>query len=147
MRIPSYRDHDDRGEDRTLTPLIDVVFLLLIFFVCASVGQIPESLLPSQIEAGGLEADTVIEDESPFDDVWLHLLRDKGQTIVELNDRRIERFSELQSILLELAAEVPEIPVILDIDGEVPWGDLIRIYDICLVAEFESIHFAVDPPK
>ena len=30
-----------------MTPLIDVVFLLLIFFVCASTGQIRESLLPT----------------------------------------------------------------------------------------------------
>lgn len=148
MRIPSYRDHDERGEDRTMTPLIDVVFLLLIFFVCASVGQIPESLLPSQIAAGGLEADTVVERETPFGEVWLHLVRsDDERTLVELNDRRIEQFEELQSILRALARDVSEIPVILDIDPNVPWGDLIRVYDLCLAADFESIQFAVEQPQ
>ncbi len=128
-----------------MTPLIDVVFLLLIFFVCASVGQIPESLLPSEIAAGGLDADTVIERETPFDEVWLHLIRTEDKrTHIELNNRRIEQFAELQAILGELSQDVPEIPVILDIDPEVPWGDLIRVYDTCLAAQFESIHFAVD---
>jgi biopolymer transport protein ExbD len=147
MRVASSRQHDDRREDCTLTPMIDVVFLLLIFFVCASIGQIQESLLPTQMAAGALEADTIVEAEKPFGEVWLRLVRTPDlRTVVELNERRIEEFAELRQVLSELAADVPEIPVILDIDGGVPWGDLVRVYDACLAANFETIQFAVEPP-
>ena len=39
-----------------MTPMIDVVFLLLIFFVCASIGQIPESLLPTPLNSGSIDS-------------------------------------------------------------------------------------------
>ena len=42
-----------------MTPLIDVVFLLLIFFVCASTGQIRESLLPTELSGGSIESAAV----------------------------------------------------------------------------------------
>ena len=46
-----------------MTPMIDVVFLLLIFFICTASFQIIEHNLPSQIqiEAPGGTSDTSIE--------------------------------------------------------------------------------------
>ena len=57
MRIPTSHRHADAGTiDQAMTPMIDVVFLLLIFFVCASVGQTADSLLPTELAAGGVAA-------------------------------------------------------------------------------------------
>ena len=39
MRVPSHHQDVERRDDLAMTPMIDVVFLLLIFFVCASLGQ------------------------------------------------------------------------------------------------------------
>ena len=36
-----------------------------------------------------------------------------------------------------------EIPVILDIDGPVPLGDVVRIYDACQSANFRQVSFAM----
>ena len=53
MRVYSWRDRHDQRDDNSMTPMIDVVFLLLIFFICASVGQRSEALLPTQLAEGG----------------------------------------------------------------------------------------------
>ncbi len=40
----------------SMTPMIDVVFLLLIFFVCKASFQIAEAVLPSPLATGGTTA-------------------------------------------------------------------------------------------
>lgn len=148
MQIPSYHQGRERREDFAMTPMIDIVFLLLIFFVCASVGQIRESLLPAELSAGAVESPLAEPQEQPLGRVWLRLdVNESGQTVTELNNRVYSDNSELQRVLRELAELAPEIPVILDIAPEVPLGDMIRVYDACQAADFHSIHFATDPNR
>ncbi len=146
MRIPS--SYHDRGEHEqmSMTPMIDIVFLLLIFFVCASVGQIHESLLPTELSAGSIETPDAASAPKPLGDVWLRLFQnEQNQTIVELEGLEYARFDILRVKLKKLAVIAPEIPVILDIGPQVPLGEMIKVYDTCRAAEFESIQFAIDP--
>lgn len=150
MRIPSDRTRDDRRDGMAMTPMIDVVFLLLIFFVCASIGQKRESLLPTELGAGSVRSEEVVEQQNPLGEVWVHLrtpegTAEPGPTVVELNDREYTEFDRLQATLTKLAELAPEIPVILDIANDVPLGDVIRVYDTCRDAHFQSIHFAAEP--
>ena len=48
MRIPSHTGRTDISENM-MTPMIDVVFNLLIFFVCASALNIQELVLKAQV--------------------------------------------------------------------------------------------------
>ena len=110
-----------------MTPMIDVVFLLLIFFVCASIGQIPESTLPTPLAAGSIEAADPIEAPKPLGEVWIRLARrgagKDAVTTAEVNNQRYEDWDRLRGTLRELASVAPEIPVILDIGKSVPVGD------------------------
>ncbi|QDT28713.1 Biopolymer transport protein ExbD/TolR [Gimesia panareensis] len=130
-----------------MTPMIDVVFLLLIFFISASANQIREFLLPTELATGSIESTETVPQEKPLGEVWLKLKRRDDQTIVELNDREYAQFDQLKQTLTELAALAPEIPVILDINEDVPLGEMIRTYDTCLAAGFQSINFATDASK
>ncbi|HCS54890.1 MAG TPA: biopolymer transporter ExbD, partial [Planctomycetaceae bacterium] len=50
MRIRSVLTSDrDLGEDQTMTPMIDIVFLLLVFFVCVATDQVVEMSLPTEL--------------------------------------------------------------------------------------------------
>ena len=147
MRIPSHH-HLRSREDLPMTPMIDVVFLLLIFFVCASIGQVSESLLPTELSAGALDSPQAQDELKPFGEVWLFLLwTQKGHTAVRLNQGGdlYRDFAVLKQQLETLAEATTEIPVILDIASQVPLGDMIRVWDICRDARFESINFAIDP--
>jgi biopolymer transport protein ExbD len=145
MRIPSHHHRDEPREDLAMTPLIDVVFLLLIFFVCASVGQLREALLPTRLAAGAVASEEPIEQPNSLGEVWLYLKQNHAnQTVFEVNNQKIAEFADLRELLVELAIAARELPVILDIAPDVPVGDFIRVFDACREANFDSVHFAVE---
>ncbi len=145
MKIPSSRHRRMDRSDQSMTSMIDCVFLLLIFFVCASVGQLRESMLGTELPSGGVAANVAPPQDAPLDDVKVYLRREAGATTFEVNQRRHRDFAELEETLRGLAEIAPEIPVILDIDGSVPLGDVVATYDTCRSARFQSIHFATGP--
>lgn len=149
MRIPQQhsRDHDFGA----MTPMIDIVFLLLIFFVVTASGQIREALLPTELAASGsVESEMVPPEPTQLTvEVWLKLsfLADEQRTTVDMNGTVYNDFTLLKSQLRTLADLGPENPVILDISGNVPLGDVVDVYDTCQAAGFDSVSFAADPPK
>ena len=146
MRIPSAHRHADAGTiDQAMTPMIDVVFLLLIFFVCASVGQTVEAVLPTELAAGNIAAQQPEPPPEQLEPLWIRLIRLPDHTEAELNGTRHANLDDLSGILTGLAqAEAAgDIPVVLDISHDVPVGDALRVYDECLAAGFASIDFAV----
>jgi len=134
-----------------MTPLIDVVFLLLIFFVCASTGQIRESLLPTELSGGSIESAVAAPRERPLGEAWVRVMApgQAGTGIrIEVEGRTFsgpDRHRELSRFLRTLAATARELPVILDIEPDVPLGEALAAYDAARTADFDAIHFAVDP--
>jgi biopolymer transport protein ExbD len=149
MKIPVSHQQSREHDDSFMTPMIDVVFLLLIFFVCASTGQIRESSLPTPLAAGSIEAVDPVESPKPLGEVWVRLIRQgAGEGVVtsaEVNNQLYEDWNRLRRTLRELASVAPEIPVILDIDHGVPVGDFVDIFDTCRSAGFDNIQFATAP--
>lgn len=144
MRTPTYRSRTDISENM-MTSMIDVVFLLLIFFVCAAAraGGLLESLLPTNLTAGAVESSAQPETPKPLGDLTIKLrLGAEGATEMELNGRVHSDFDSLRRTLLALAEIAPEIPVVLDTAPEVAVGELIRVYDTCQSAKFHDIRFA-----
>jgi biopolymer transport protein ExbD len=152
MRLPSAHYQRQRDDGQTMTPMIDVVFLLLIFFVCASSDQVREGLLPTQLSGGSIEASEAIARPRPLGEAWVRVRAgaDAGNgPRIEVEGRSFsgpDRHRLLSEFLKTLAATAPELPVILDIDGEVPLGEALAAYDAARAADFDAIHFAVDPP-
>ena len=135
-----------------MTPMIDCVFLLLIFFVCASLGRMAESMMSVDLSSGNVAASDVTPIETKpawVTDVWLKLKWDatRERTLVEMNGREFTQFGPLESDLRALAELSPDSPIILDIEGRVPAGEVIRIDDTCRAAGFRSINYATDPGK
>ena len=148
MRIPTSRDLESLSDGNTMTPMIDVVFLLLIFFVCASVGAVREDIMPTKLSAGTVSAADPVQREVWVTEIWLKLTTDPGgKNELALNDRPLESFDQLIAEFRVLAEVTPDSPVILDIGPLVTCGDFMRAYDSCVAARFESIHFATEPGK
>lgn len=148
MRIPTSRQRPSQADMQTaMTPLIDVVFQLLIFFICASTGHMKELLLPTDFHAGDVGAATDLEREKPLGEVWIGLKRSNDETVAFLEGREFRDLDQLNATLKTLATAAPEIPVNLDIEGDVPIGDLIHVYDACRSAKFRFINFAASKEK
>ena len=146
MRIPSRFQRSDISENM-LTPMIDVVFNLLIFFVVASVLNVQELVLKADLaETGsvpGARDVTVPEPALPVDEVRIDLAEGSdGKTTMTLNGTTYTAFAELREVLRELASIAPESPVTLRIAPSVTAGELLRVYDTCREAGFVSVQFA-----
>jgi biopolymer transport protein ExbD len=145
MRIPTSRQRPSQVDMQTaMTPLIDVVFQLLIFFICASTGHMKELLLPTDFRAGAVGAAASPDLEKPLGEVWIRIKRDNEATLALLEGREFRDLSQLNATLRALAAVASDIPVILEIGGDVPLGDVIYVYDACRAAKFRSVNFAAN---
>ena len=60
-----------------------------------------------------------------------------------LQEREFRELDKLGATLRALASASTEIPVTLDISGDVVLGDVIYVYDVCRAARFQSVNFAV----
>ena len=142
MRLPSAHA-DRRRPDVIMTPMIDVVFLLLIFFVCTASFQIAEEMLPTNLTAFGATAPTdVLPPELDLDRVVVKLRLHAQQPTWLVNDRPLDSLSRVAQLLREVAEIDPAVPVILDCEGQVPLGQVIDVYDLCRQVGFDKIQFA-----
>jgi biopolymer transport protein ExbD len=159
MKIPRHLDRSASSETQTMTPMIDVVFLLLVFFVCASVGRTPDLLLPAKLGAGNTA--TAEASKSPGDtDEWespevrvklsVGAPNDSGtakpsgssELIVEMNSRHLKGIDDLRKRLERLSAVNSDAQIILDVADSVPVTHFIAVYDFCQKLKFGRIAFA-----
>ncbi len=145
MKIPR-RQHSELSTE-SMTPMIDVVFLLLIFFVIASVGQVPDQLLPASITEGTTNEVATVEPAPlvPAQDIHVKLLRPTDQLVIELN-RAVVTPEQLQQRLAALAEIDLTSRVILDVQDNVLIQHFMTVYERCQVLGFQKISFAVPEP-
>ena len=145
MRVPHVQ-HDRRQLDIAMTPMIDVVFLLLIFFICTASFQISEQLLPSNLAlTSGSTRPTTDEFEPELERILVLATSAAGQTSWIVNERPCDSLNEVETVLRAVAEIDRSLPVILDVQDEVPLGDMIDVYDLCRLAGFVRIQFAAAP--
>ena len=126
-----------------MTPMIDVVFLLLIFFVCTASFQAPEDILPSQLEAGATGGPPPIEQADPLlERIVVEISTSGGRLYHRVNQRLANSREEFRRLLETIAGIDRQLPVILDIGGDVALGDVIDAYDICRLVGLERIQLA-----
>ncbi|MBL4884241.1 MAG: biopolymer transporter ExbD [Planctomycetaceae bacterium] len=128
-----------------MTPMIDIVFLLLVFFVCVASDQVAEMTLPTELAAGSVDAKQVEDQESWTTEIRLRIfiLPEQEQASIEMNGRVFNDYAQFQTTLTALADISRDSPVILDIADDVELRDVVSVYDACRASEFESIHFAM----
>ena len=144
MRLPN---HDRTGSlEVKMTPMIDVVFLLLIFFVWTSSFELPEYDLPSslaEVPAGGSEANS---DSPPpveaFDEIVVKLLVRDGLPLIEFNGQQVDSAAALRDRLAEVIALGVQPPVIIDPEGEVTMDRAVEAYDAALNAGADRVLYA-----
>ncbi len=146
MRRPS--PYIDRRTDLEIqmTPMIDVVFLLLVFFLWTASFQIVEHVLPSHLrEVVGSSAPSNDEPPPPdedFDNVVIRIRWVDGSPQWRINDLAVGSLAEVRSRLETIARIKRDSPVILHPDPDVPLGDVIDLYDLARLVGFEQIQFA-----
>ena len=117
-----------------MTPMIDVIFLLLVFFLTTSSFQLVEHLLPSAVSDES--AATGSSDQPPpeptqdaIDQVVIKLKLAGQRPVATINGSELADFSQLKARLLALGSVGADVPVIIDPAGDVPAKDVVQAYD------------------
>lgn len=133
-----------------MTPMIDVVFLLMIYFIWSSNTGIAEQLLPSSITpptsgAGNTATEIPLKDIE-YDPVVVRVVLNGQEVGWRVNDTSMFSFAELQSKLAALARIKRDAPIVLHPDPDVPLGHVIDVFDLSRLIGFEKVQFAVNAP-
>ena len=127
--------------------MIDVIFLLLIFFVCTASFQQGEELLPTNMSLPGSSTiEVAIPDPQRLDTVRIRLTYDE-RPHWQVEGRRCDTAPDVRNLLRHLAAANRSLPVIIDADGNVPMECVIDLYDWSRLAGFDQIQFAAGKPQ
>lgn len=147
---PLVRRGSETDIDSAMTPMIDVVFLLLVFFVWTASFMVVEHVLPSEMsELVGTDPIDQAEPPPPkdFDDVVIRIGWDGIAPTWNMNTQRFDSLDDVKNQLITLADIQTEAAVILDPESAVPLGFVIEAYDVAKAARFDQIKFAVNPGR
>jgi biopolymer transport protein ExbD len=130
-----------------LAPLVDVVMVILIFFMLGTTFAVSEGALPtqlpSQVGPGGGASIAIVP---AVRIVVYHEPRGDGYRIVVM-DHRLEHnsFEALADFMKakRSAGADPTAPVLIAADGTVQYQHVISAMDACVRAGFSNIQFSV----
>ena len=143
MRIPSIHNRDSSAHDVAMTPMIDVVFLLLIFFVWTASFQTVELLLPSRLSVSEGRGDDseVSPEQLDVEQVVIRITKTAETVRWIVNDEPLPDLAAVGRRLAAVARVRKDIPVIVDPDDLVRLGIVIEAYDLATSHGFENIQF------
>ena len=127
-----------------MTPMIDVVFLLLVFFLWTSSFEQPEFAMPSAFAepASAGRSTTVTEvPPEPLDEIIIRL-RDQGggqPPAIQMNEQTFASTAALAARLRAILDLGVLPPVIIDPDESIKIGAAIEIYDLARQIGFERV--------
>jgi len=126
------------GVELNMAPMIDVVFLLLIFFMCTSSFIQAEGEIPSNLpETGVGQADQ----QDDFNPVRIDLLRSGEAVMITCNGHPCGSFEVLRTMLREQRL-IADTPVIIQGAGDVPFGYMVAALDACHQEQLKRVVFS-----
>ncbi len=117
-----------------LAPMIDIVFLLLCFFVTSQIF----SQWEAEIDVKLPTASTAEVQQRLPGEIILNVMKD-GSTVV---NGRVLREPELEVLLRRLVSLFPGQPVLIRADRQTAYEHVIRVLDLCRQADIWNISFA-----
>jgi biopolymer transport protein ExbD len=148
MKRPPYRGTPRDSLEMMMTPMIDVVFLLIVFFVWTASFSRPEHLLDTEVaSASGGEPAEVQPPPPDLDRIIVEVGWRASRPAWTIYDRELASLAEVSQTLRAAAGIDNALPVILVVDGRVPMGDVIDVYDLSRAAGFVKIQFAANVQK
>ena len=128
--------------DSMMTPMIDVVILLLVFFLATSSFQRLEKTLPSATAAtpeaqqqGNAPEQNPPNELTDVSDVVVKIQSAKtanGEKRIDysINGEKMDSLNSLSNRLLTILRVRADVPIVIDPQDDVPAGEAIQVYDI-----------------
>lgn len=138
-----FRSTERDSPEISLTPLIDVVFLLLIFFMVSTTFERHSEL--------GIELPEASAEKNMRDDAIIDVVIDAGGSVyVEGRPLADPRLEHLQRALAEAATGLDSPPVVIGADARTPHQSVVTVMDAARRAGLYRLTFAArrsaEPP-
>ena len=142
VRLGSSEHRGGADANSWMTPMIDVLFQLLIYFLCTTGYSEPESLLPTELPAEAKQARPA-KQRRPADEikVVIGLHDEPNRPSIELNGRALNGLADLRQQLIKLARASQDLRISLDISPTVTLERIVQVYDECLAAGLSKVSF------
>jgi biopolymer transport protein ExbD len=127
------RQMQGESEGIPMTPLIDIVFLTLIFFMVTSTY----GALESEIDIALPTAQTAETSERAQGEIIINV---RADGVIVVNEREMDAV-ELESVLKRVAEYFPGGAVIVRGDRHVSWAAMMQVLDACGKADIQNISF------
>ncbi len=133
-----------KSPELKMTPMIDVIFLLLIFFVCTANFQALEGLLPTNMSLpGSMAAEVVLPDPENLDTATV-VLRYEAGPLWQIEGNQCASLADVRAVLQKLREVQADLPIIIDSHDNVPVEHVIDVYDACRAVGLTRIQFAAE---
>lgn len=135
---PSYggRRREAKTSNIDIVPLIDVIFLLLFFFVLMSIQMVVQQGMPVNL-AQAQEGQSVQDETAPVISV-----RPNGTVFWQKNEVTV---SELENQLQKWKQSSKEEQIQLNVDRKVQHGTVVDVTDAIRSVGIENVVFTVEP--
>lgn len=129
-----------------MTPIIDVVFNLLIFFMLTMNFQDEEGVLKASLpKDSGLNPHVVIPDDT--EEIRVRILKETQTTQIYVGSNRIQDERALVSTLERLNSLMPENYVLIDSGKEAEFRYVIQVLNACKAVGMKEIRFKESKPS
>ncbi len=116
-----------------MTPMIDVTFLLLIFFMCTLNFKALEGILQAYLPKEDGQSKAFI-DKEPEEPITVKLLKEQQETFIWVGDVKLsgaDRYKQLYTKIRYIIAKTPNTSVIIDPDIDIPFQEVISTLNVC----------------
>jgi biopolymer transport protein ExbD len=135
MRFDKIKKRQEEAEFQ-IAPMIDVVFLLLIFFICAAQIKKLEKELKISLPDTSEQKNT----PSPLQEIIINVKRSRA---FEIEGRGALNFSQIKKLFKGLHETDPEQLIIIRGDEEALHVDIVKILDLCAEIGLEKTSVAM----
>ena len=116
-----------------ISPMMDMVFILLIFFIVTSTFTRETGIDVTKPKASSAK-------ELAKESILIGITR---QGTVHINETQVN-LSSLQTILKQMMAESPDRPVIIVSDRDAPSGAIVDVLDECNLAKVRKVSISAE---
>ncbi|MDO5309455.1 MAG: biopolymer transporter ExbD [Planctomycetia bacterium] len=142
MRSPRNLN-DSSHMELNLTSMIDVVFLLLIFFALTANFNEPEKILPTNLAmSGAISSEQTQRQEQRTRVITRIATTRERQTTYLVDSKRAESLEELEALFNALREIDSETCVVIAPERDVPLEAVLDVYDCARRVGLASVKFA-----
>lgn len=140
MKLKFLQKSSEQRLGVSMTPLIDVVFLLMVFFLMTINFEKPEEVLANRLPQLGTQASDDPSQDWETVKLQVEISRTDGQLKLHLQERVLDRYEDLLSYLEQLP---DDIMIVIEAANNVPYKHVIAVYNSCLKANKKDIVFSL----